>query len=186
VNIELMTEPAENYIPQAMAVRMRRHAFWAWGVFSLLVLGWVFLILLPPAALAQGYGSVASPVYKFFSFICHQKPERSFYLAGRQFGVCSRCFGVYFGLFAGFAVYPLCRRVEDIEPLPRIWLFLAMAPIGIDWALGVFGIWDNTHLSRFITGLILGFACATYIIPAIVEICRCLFLKPRPHIISGQ
>ena len=128
--------------------------------------------MLPPVALAYGIESVSHPLYKFFSFICHQIEGRSFHLDGHPFGVCSRCFGVYFGLFAGFVLYPVWRRVDDIEPLPRIWLFLSMVPIGIDWGLGVFGIWENTHISRFITGLILGIACATYIIPALVEIFR--------------
>jgi uncharacterized membrane protein len=99
-------------------------------------------------------------------------PERSFHLAEHPFAVCSRCFGVYFGLFAGFVVYPLLVKIEKTEPLPRFWLFLAMIPIGIDWTLGVFGIWENTHWSRFITGAILGAACAVFIIPALVEIFR--------------
>jgi uncharacterized membrane protein len=174
-----MTEPAENYVPQFMAVRMRRHAFWAWGAFSLLVLGWVLLILVPPVALANGAESLSTPLYSFFSYLCHQQPARSLHIAGHQLGVCSRCFGVYSGLFLGFLVYPLWRRVEDIEPLPRIWLFLAMVPIGIDWSLGIFDIWHNTHASRLITGAILGFACATYIIPAIVEISRYLLFKEK-------
>jgi len=174
-----MTEPAENYIPQFMAVRMRRQAFSAWGAFSLLLLGWVLLILAAPIALANGIENISRPLYSFFSYICHQQPARSLHIAGHQLGVCSRCTGVYFGLFLGFLVYPLWRRVEEIDPLPRIWLFLAMAPIGIDWALGMFEIWENTHLSRLITGAILGFACATYIVPALVEISRYLFLKEK-------
>jgi hypothetical protein len=47
-----------------------------------------------------------------------------------------------------------------------------MVPIAIDWSLGAFDIWENNQASRFITGVILGFACATYIVPAIVEIVR--------------
>lgn len=174
-----MTEPAENYVSQAMAARMRRQAFWVWGAFSVLVLAWVLLIVLVPVAASSGYETLSKPVYTFFSYICHQMPERSMHLVGHQLGVCSRCFGVYFGLFLGFAVYPLWRRVDDIEPLPRFWLFLSMVPIGIDWTLGMFEIWENNHLSRFVTGLILGFACATYIIPAIVEIFRYLLTKQR-------
>jgi uncharacterized membrane protein len=174
-----MAEPVENYIPQAMAVPMRRQAFWVWGGFSLLVLGWVSLLVLAPVFLSAGYQSISNPIYKFCSYICHQLPERSLHLAGHQLGVCSRCFGVYAGLFLGFAAYPLWRKVDDIEPLPRLWLFLAMVPIGIDWSLTIFGIWENTHLSRVITGLILGFACATYIIPALVEIFRYMLLKRR-------
>jgi uncharacterized membrane protein len=72
----------------------------------------------------------------------------------------------------GFAIYPLWRRIDDIEPLPKMWLFLSLIPITIDWSLTVFGIWENTHLSRFVTGLILGTACATFIVPSIVEITR--------------
>lgn len=172
-----MAEPAENYVPQFMADRMRRQAFWVWGAFSLLVLGWLLLTLIPPIALANGHEGLSAPIYNFFSYICHQMDARSLHIEGHKLGVCSRCFGVYFGLFFGFVVYPLWRRVEDIEPLPRFWLFLAMAPISIDWSLGVFDIWENTHLSRFITGLILGFACATYIIPALVEIFRYTLIK---------
>ena len=172
-------EHPEIYIARPVAILMRRQAFWAWGGFSLFVLAWVSLLVLAPVFLSAGYESVSGPIYKFCSYICHQLPERSLHLAGHQFGVCSRCFGVYFGLFLGFAMYPLWRKVDDIEPLPRIWLFLAMAPIGIDWALTIFGIWENTHLSRVITGLILGFACATYIIPALVEIFRYMFINRR-------
>jgi uncharacterized membrane protein len=45
-------------------------------------------------------------------------------------------------------------------------------PISIDWSLTIFGIWENTHVSRFVTGAILGIACATYIVPALVEVVR--------------
>jgi len=52
-------------------------------------------------------------------------------------------------------------------------------PMAVDWSLGVFGIWENTHLSRFMTGLILGAACATFIVPALVEIKRNMTLRRR-------
>lgn len=140
---------------------------------------WVLLIIIAPLAKAIGFLSISSPLYHFFSFICHQISERSFYVAGEPFGVCSRCFGVYFGLLLGFAVYPLWRQVDEIEPLPRFWLLLSLIPISIDWSLTVFGTWENTHLSRLITGLILGFACATFIVPALVEITRNLKYRKR-------
>jgi uncharacterized membrane protein len=131
---------------------------------------WSAIIVAAPLLTDLGFGTVARPIYSFFSFLCHQMPERSFHIAGHQFAVCSRCFGVYFGLVAGFLVYPLWRRLDNTEPPARFWLFLSLVPIGIDWSLGVFGIWENTHFSRFLTGLLLGVACATFIIPALVEI----------------
>ena len=133
---------------------------------------WVLLTLAAPLAKAIGFVAISAPLYNFFGYICHQISDRSFHIGGEQFAVCSRCFGVYFGLVFGFAIYPLWRNITEIEPLPRFWLFLSLIPIGIDWSLTVFGIWENTHFSRFITGLILGVACATYIVPAIVEITR--------------
>lgn len=156
---------------------MRRQAKWVWGGFLLLALLWVLVIVVAPLLLSAGITSVSNPIYKFCSYICHQMADRSLHLAGHPFAVCSRCFGVYAGILLGFVAYPIWRDIDNIEPLPRIWLFLSMVPIGIDWALTVFGIWENNHFSRTLTGAILGFACATYIIPALVEIFRYRALK---------
>jgi len=174
-----MAEPAENYIPQNIAAIMRKQAFRVWMIGVAVVFVWVLLILIAPIAKANGLVAISSPLYHFFSFICHQIPARSFFVEGEPFGVCSRCFGVYFGLLLGFAVYPLWRKIDEIEPLPRFWLFLSLIPISIDWSLTIFGIWENTFLTRFITGLILGFACSTFIVPALVEITRNLSYRKR-------
>lgn len=167
-----MTEPTLNYIPLDVAATMRKQAFHIWLIGLFIVLVWVLLIVGVPVLKANGFAAVSSPLYYFFSFLCHQIPERSFHIEGEQFAVCSRCFGVYFGLLFGFVIYPIWRRIDEIEPLPKFWLFLSLIPISVDWSLTVFGIWENTHLSRFITGMILGVACSTFIVPALVEITR--------------
>ncbi|MBP7415107.1 MAG: DUF2085 domain-containing protein [Pyrinomonadaceae bacterium] len=176
-----MTEPASNYVSLDLAAKMRKQAIRVWMAGFVVVTGWVLLTVAAPLAKANGFVAVSSPLYSFFSYICHQISDRSFHIEGEQFAVCSRCFGVYFGLAFGFAIYPLWRNITEIEPLPRFWLFLSLIPIGIDWSLTIFGIWENTHLSRFITGLILGVACATYIVPAIVEITRNLTQRKSSH-----
>jgi uncharacterized membrane protein len=167
-----MIDSTSRYIPSDIRQLLKRQALKAWAVGLAVVVFWIGLIVAAPLTRFEGMASVSTPLYHFFSYICHQIPERSLHLAGFQLAVCSRCFGVYFGLLAGFIAYPLWRSIDEIEPLPRIWLFLSMIPIGVDWSLTVFGYWENTHLSRFVTGAILGFACATYIVPAIVEITR--------------
>ena len=161
-----------NYIPLDLQKRFRAQAINVWKITSLVVLVWVGFIVAAPILSTEGLAAAASPIYKFFSYICHQISDRSFHLAGHQLAVCSRCFGVYVGLLAGVIVYPMWRSIDSIEPIPRFWLFLSLVPISVDWSLGVFGIWENTHLSRFLTGLILGSACATFIVPALVEIVR--------------
>lgn len=174
-----MNQPIENYIPQDFTAGFRKQAWKVWAISLFVVFAWVFVILLAPIAKANGFESISAPLYKFFGFICHQIDSRSFHVENHQFAVCARCFGVYFGLLFGFLIYPLFRKIDDVEPLPRFWLFLAMIPIGVDWSLGVFGIWENTHLSRFITGMILGAACAIFIVPALVEIFRLLTGKRK-------
>ena len=172
-----MPELAEKYPSNEMRGRLRRQAWMVWGIALWVVLIWVLIIVAPPFLITNGNEGLSTQIYTFFSYICHQKPERSFFVLGYQFAVCSRCFGVYFGLLAGIATYPLWRDVDNIEPLPRIWLLLSLIPIGIDWTLGVLGIWENTFASRFITGSILGFACAVFVVPALVEIVRNLTNK---------
>ncbi|MCO6512188.1 MAG: DUF2085 domain-containing protein [Aridibacter famidurans] len=149
-------------------LRSRARIFWAFA--SALALIWVILIVGAPTALAFGGRSVAESLYGFFSYACHQDPVRSFHIFGEQFAVCSRCFGVYFGLLGGLLAYPLLRPMDESRPLPRVWLFASMVPMAIDWSLGYFQILENTHLSRVVTGLILGIACAVFIVPALIEL----------------
>jgi uncharacterized membrane protein len=161
---------AENYTPLPQLERLRKRAFFTWLITGFSVFLWLLFIVAAPIFAANGNESVAQPIYKFFSYICHQIDSRSFHFFEHRFGVCSRCFGVYFGLWLGIVAYPIFRKIEEVEPLPRIWLFLAMIPIGIDWGLGFFEIWENTHLSRFITGAILGIACGVFLLPAFADI----------------
>jgi uncharacterized membrane protein len=148
----------------------------SWIVTAAIVTAWLAAIVAAPLLATS---NLSSSIYAFFSYICHQISDRSLHLAGHQMAVCSRCFGVYFGLLAGILFYPLWRSIEEIDPIPRFWLFLSLIPISVDWSLTVFGIWENTHLSRFLTGAILGAACATYIVPALVEIVRNLSARRR-------
>lgn len=165
-----MNGKAENFGLEAEYFYFQARRVWTAALF--IVAAWSAAIVAAPFFAAAELNGISNPIYYFFSHLCHQMPGRSFHALGHQFAVCSRCSGVYIGLLAGLAAYPLLRRLEDIKPFARIWLFLALIPIGVDWTLGIVGIWENTHLSRFSTGLILGAACAVYIIPALVEIAR--------------
>lgn len=175
-----MREIAENYVSQIDVVkRTRREFYFVWIVFSLIVACGIFLIVIAPIAEANQFTVISSSIYKIGNYICHQIAERSLFVAGHPFAVCARCFGIYFGLFVGSAFYPVFRPIKKAEPLSYFWLFLAMIPMAVDWSLGFFEIWSNTHLSRFLTGLILGTICALFIIPALVEIFSLLLSRRK-------
>ena len=136
-----MPESIENYIPQSVLKGLKRNALTLWAVVLFLVSAWALLILVAPITKYYGLIDISHPIYSFYSYVCHQMPSRSFHALGHQFAVCSRCAGVYFGLMAGLLAYPLFRSMEEISPFPRIWLFLSLVPMAIDWSLTFFGIW---------------------------------------------
>lgn len=128
------------------------------------------LIIGAPLALNAGQPFWGLTIYRAFSYVCHQLPERSFFVAGHQFAVCSRCTGLYAGFAAATVLYPLVRSLRRTEAPPRKWLFLAAAPLAIDFAVGFLGIWENTHSSRFITGALLGAVSVFYVMPGLVDL----------------
>jgi len=59
---------------------------------------WFAAILIAPFAIDSTHAAPATGaacVYVTGSFVCHQRPERSFSLGGRQMPVCARCAGLY-------------------------------------------------------------------------------------------
>ena len=148
----------------------RNPALIVWGSFAAVILFIVAAILTAPLAQATGHRALAAAIYGGFSFVCHQIPERSFHLAGHKFAVCSRCMGIYSGLAVAALGYPLARSLKRTDTPSLIWLFVAAAPLAIDWSLGYFSIWENNHLSRFSSGALLGAAAVFYILPGIIEL----------------
>jgi uncharacterized membrane protein len=130
---------------------------------------------------AQFSGRLASIIYSAFSYICHQLPERSFHLAGYKLGVCSRCTGIYSGFAFAVLIYPLARPLNQIEPPSRIWLILGALPLAVDFALGYFQLWQNTHTSRFITAALFSSVTVFFIMPGLVDIGALMLRRFRSH-----
>jgi uncharacterized membrane protein len=156
-----------SYVPQVGSNR-RPFAMWLFvAMGSLLV---ILLTVGAPTLLAAGHKSVALTIYQTFSHLCHQIPERSFFLDGHPLAVCSRCTGLYTGFLGGIVSYPLIRSFRRTDAPSRKWLFAAAAPLAIDFGLEFFGIWHNTHFSRFATGVLLGGVSAFYVMPGLLDL----------------
>lgn len=147
-----------------------RGAIAVWLSVSATALIVVGLIVAAPFAQSLGHPEFAASIYKTFSFVCHQIPERSFHLGGHLFGVCSRCTGLYTGFAVAALIYPLARSLKRTDTLSRLWLIMAAVPLAIDFSLTYFGIWSNTHLSRFFTGALLSSVAVFYIMPGLIEL----------------
>jgi uncharacterized membrane protein len=157
----------DNYISQSVPLRRPLVRWFIAAAGSVAVMS---LIIGAPLALNAGQPFWGLTIYRAFSYVCHQIPERSFFIAGHPFAVCSRCTGLYAGFTAATVLYPLVRSLRRTEAPPRKWLFLAAAPLGIDFTLGFLGIWENTHSSRLITGALLGAVAVFYVMPGLMDL----------------
>src|SRR6266545_1431564 len=162
-----MYAPPTQYIPQ---VGRFRRALIVWLIVALGSLAVMSLIIGAPLTINAGYPTWGLAIYRAFSYVCHQIPERSFFIAEHQFAVCARCTGLYAGFTIATVVYPMVRSLTQIEAPHRKWLFLAAAPLAFDFALGFFGVWNNTHFSRFATGALLGAVAVFYVMPGLTDL----------------
>ncbi len=139
-----------------------------WLLAALATLWFALLLVAPwlPLPLSAG-------IYTLGSYICHQRPERSFWLEGSQLPVCARCLGVYAGAVVGSGVAPFMSRVLR----PRLAILLAVLPalvsLLVEWA----GLARPSNSVRAATGVIGGAVIAAVVL-ATLNYQRCA--RPRP------
>jgi uncharacterized membrane protein len=141
-----------------------------WLISTLTVLSIFSLIIVAPVAAAGGHAGLAQGIYGAFGALCHQLPERSYFIAGHKFAICSRCTGLYAGFAFTLLLYPLVRSLKTTITPPRGLLILAAIPLLIDFSVTFFGFWENTHTSRLLTGALLGSVTVFYVMPGIVDL----------------
>jgi len=130
----------------------------------------LLMIVGAPLAAATEHSTLAQTIYRAFGTLCHQLPERSFFIAGHKLAVCARCTGLYAGFGLVLMFYPLLRPLRSVSlPDPK-WLFAAALPLFIDFAVTFFGMLENTHTSRLLTGLLLGGVTVFYVMPGLAEL----------------
>lgn len=118
---------------------------------------WVVLLFAAPGAL-----------FPIGHFICHQRPERSFFVGGQQLPVCARCTGLYVG--ATLAIpFGLAAAAALSSRSNRRILFVAALPTLATWTLEFAGIVPFSNVVRFVCALPLGFAAAWLVFGTITD-----------------
>lgn len=132
---------------------------------------WCALAIAAPLLINSGgvFTKISFFLYSLFSTTCHQEEVRSFTIAGGQVAVCSRCMIIYLSFTLGSIVYPFVRNLSSIS-MPPLWILLSTAGIMfIDAVSGIIGVYENTFLTRSLTGGLLGFVLPFYIIPGLIN-----------------
>lgn len=124
---------------------------------------WAAAVVLAPLALASPAGlasATAAIFYDAAGLICHQRPERSFHLAGVQLPVCARCAGLYWSAAAGAVAGWLARPSELSARVLRLVLGVAALPTAVTVAAEWLGLAYPSNLARALSALPLGAAGA--------------------------
>lgn len=96
-----------------------------------------------------------------FYTLCHQMPDRSYWMNNQPMAVCSRCIGIYSGFALGWILlFPLgYKGQQSISWMKNLTVILLLVNF-IDAGGDIMGYWQNTLLSRTILGSMLGGAAA--------------------------
>jgi len=127
---------------------------------------WVLALLVAPIALDSSHRAVSScaaAVYAAGSTVCHQRPERSFHIAGHKMPVCARCTGLYVSAAAAVPLAVLLAAPLTARRA-RLILLVAALPTALTWGLEYAGVMPFSNAARALAALPLGFAAAWLVV----------------------
>jgi uncharacterized membrane protein len=123
--------------------------------------------LLAPILMATGHQTVAGVIYRAFSLVCHQMPERSFFLMGHQVAYCQRDLAIYGGVVALGLLYGLVRY--HVRPLRLRWAAVLTLPMAVDGLTQLVGLRESTWELRLLTGLLFALATVWVVFPRLEQ-----------------
>lgn len=140
----------------ALAAEGLRLSTFRWTWWALVPLAFAAAVIAVPYFLSHGFLALGLALDRGFAVICHQRPERSFWIFGGAVAVCSRCLGIYLG--AAFGLLFRTSRTVAFR------LLIAVATLNLlDAITELAGLHGNWVAIRFMFGLLLG-AAATLLI----------------------
>jgi uncharacterized membrane protein len=126
------------------------------GLIAASALGGTVLLLAAPFLPTP----LSATVYVIGSFICHQRPERSFHLAGLQLPVCARCLGLYAGAAIGSVTALGLGRIRE----PRTIAVIAIIPLLVSLVVEWLGVSPLSNVLRAVTGVVAGSVVAAVVL----------------------
>ncbi len=154
----------------------------AWIIGRWLIIANVGLLLyaglpwLSPWLSVNGHPLLGALIFALYRPLCHQRPERSFCLCGRQVAFCHRCAAVSAALALGSLGYRAVRSRLAPAPLWAGWLLAAPLlldagshaindALGLGWRGGGDAPWSVNFLLRMTTGALFALAALVTIYP---------------------
>lgn len=134
--------------------------------YYIIPLMFTFLIFLSLIIIIPFSGNSLNLIFikNLFSFVCHQIPERSFYINGNPMIICSRCFGIYTGITILFLLSLFLKSIyQYISKINLKFIFIFALPLLIDWILNFSLSINFLNIVHFLTGIIFSIIPAYFI-----------------------
>jgi uncharacterized membrane protein len=198
-----MTSPPATGHTRSLTALVDRGIYWlARHWLAIINLFWglyLFLPLLAPALMNAGWTVPARAIYFVYRPLCHQLPERSYFLdgdqiaysaeeladAGVQVGLpsrdigneqvgwkvafCQRDVAIYGSLFLAGLVYAGLRHRWRRWKMRFRTYLLFLVPMAVDGMLQLFGVYESTWVLRTVTGVIFGVGSGLFVYPYLEE-----------------
>jgi uncharacterized membrane protein len=101
------------------------------------------------------FQKIASFMYFFYQPVCHQMPERTFWVNGFSLAVCTRCLSFYLGGFFIAGIY----LFKDYIHMWRLSVYIILVlPVMLDFIFEKLDFYSNLTGLRIFTGVLLGIA----------------------------
>jgi uncharacterized membrane protein len=141
-----------------------------------------------PLLYALGFTGPASALFSGYRLICGQVPSHSFYIAGYQMCLCSRCLAIYSSLLVGGLMLAMYRYRPFFVLRPISWKVWAigMAPMALDGGTQLFGWHESNVYLRLLTGTIFGLFTAWFVLPQIEGTPNNAPLSPISSVDAGK
>jgi uncharacterized membrane protein len=138
-----------------------RHWIAAGALFAALVIAGAVAV---PLLAAGGYATVADLGYSLYRFICPQRPDHSWFIAGHKMAFEQRDTAMFAAAALAGPLYLVVRRLGFKRLDGRVVLLLQI-PILIDVFSQVVGLRDSDGFWRTVTGTLSVFAIAAWLFP---------------------
>jgi uncharacterized membrane protein len=133
------------------------------GLFNTLAGLYVGLPVVAPGLDWLGLSGMAEMIYSVYGYLCHQLPQRSFFVVGNQVAICQRDVSIYGSIFIAGLAYAVTGR--RWRPLPWWGLALMILPTLTDGSIQLFGSYESTWYVRVLTGALVGVATVWFLYP---------------------
>ncbi len=153
-------------------------------LFPAFLVGFLFLLnifpLIAPVLSYFGEKNISGFIYWLYSFACHQKSSRSFFVCDNQCGWCARCTFLWFSTFMGSLIVFYTPKFLNLKITGLSWQvgLILTAPLALDGGIqllatiisvlnGQVPFYESTNSIRAITGVFFGIGIAFFMFPRV-------------------